>query len=103
MPNRFLEFLPLIQDQTWKSVNGWIRNANGECPVCAIVNVLSKGKTSYTTQAQTAWISWHGANSNVDIPDLVQLVITADDRVRDEMYSSELRKQLEDILKPKHV
>jgi hypothetical protein len=59
MPNRILSLFPFIEDQKWTTnsahVNGRIRNEKGQCPICAIIDVLSDGKIVYTADAFSAW------------------------------------------------
>jgi hypothetical protein len=56
MQNKFLQFLPLIEDQEWiVDEKSRIRNTMRQCPVCAMVDVLSNGKVAYCEMAHMAW------------------------------------------------
>jgi hypothetical protein len=56
MSNKFLELLPLIEDQKWAVIqSGWIRNDRNQCPICAIVDVLSDGEYDFDVLAFGSW------------------------------------------------
>jgi hypothetical protein len=56
MSNKFLSLLPLIEDQKWTlNETGVIRNEKGQCPICAIVDVLSGGNQKFLTMAVLSW------------------------------------------------
>ena len=49
-----LDLLPLVADQQWsKAYGAAIRNQDGACPICAIVNEIN-GERKFTTDAFAA-------------------------------------------------
>jgi hypothetical protein len=79
MTNKIIALLPFIEDQKWRLDAGrLIRNKKGQCPVCAIIDVLSRGKIVYTLSAGTAWKEYFGDKTRDEDEDLVNIVDAAD-------------------------
>jgi len=92
--NKFLDLMVSIEDQKWSiSYDGYIRNEKGQCPICAIVDVLSNGEIVYTWDAGGAWSRLVGQSVTFDeYSSLVDIIRAADHK------NSYLRKELMDAL-----
>jgi len=95
--NKFLKLLVFIEDQKWSMDRyGYIRNRKGQCPICAIVDVLSNGAVSYLEEAETAWTEYIGPDARYDHDDLVEFIDLADTAYYhwQESYAEHLREVL---------
>ena len=76
--NQFFSLLPLIEDQKWAILNdgtgkpALIRNEKDQCPICAIVDVLTNGDECYTWDAFTAWRNFL-TESTLSVSDVFEL------------------------------
>jgi len=93
--NKFLDLMVFIEDQKWTvSPEGKTRNEKDQCPLSAIVDVLSFGKIQETWAAWRAWDEF--VNMDVflmfDEREISEIMDAAD---RKESY---LRKELMEAL-----
>lgn len=49
-----LDLLPLVADRGWSIRDGYIRDRDGRCPICALVNELSGGGIGWKEMAGIA-------------------------------------------------
>ena len=89
-----MDLMVLVEDQKWSVQDDvLIRNESGQCPICAIVDVLSNGTTSYGVLAYTAWRSYIGEEPSPYEYEQLDEIIGASDNPH---YN--LRKELEEVL-----
>jgi len=91
--NKFLDLMILVEDQKWTVRNGEIRNEKEQCPICAVVEVLSDGKIQEKIWAMTAWTKfndWVFDDQLIKDHDEIGDIMTAAD-----VSFSPLRKELE--------
>jgi len=83
----------LVEDQQWTVKNGYlIRNEKDQCPICALVDVLSNGELSYTEAAGYAWDTFVNEPDLENREDRWEIMNAAD------LRNASLRKELEEAL-----
>ena len=48
-----LDLLPIVADQKWRVTFGSVRNQDGACPICAVVNEIT-GENTHKVDAHAA-------------------------------------------------
>lgn len=77
--------LPKIKDRGWAVLDGGrVRDREGYCPVCALVEVLSEGSVNYRTRAYKAIREYAGENTDAVLHDVSDIVYAADFRHADD-------------------
>jgi len=92
--NKFLDLMIYIEDQKWFfDKYGHIRNEKGQCPICAIVDVLSNGEIVTQITAFWTWITYTDQVMSVDeIRDMEEIISAADSSFHS--FHSQLKKAL---------
>lgn len=56
-----LDLLPIVADRGWRERrDGFIRDKDGRCPVCALVHEVTHGKVDFTFMAELSYKSAFG-------------------------------------------
>lgn len=95
----FLEILPIVRDQGWGFGGAqWLRNADGRCPICAVIYELTGGEEPFDYRNAASYVNWLFGQVYGELFDysVVAAVVKAADGGND--CDQELRKYLCSVL-----
>jgi len=92
--NKFLDLMVFVEDQKWLiDEDNAIRNEKGQCPICALVEVLTNGAIQDTIWAGCAWSAFVNGDTMTEEEELLfQFTRAADSPQHPD------RKELEEAL-----
>jgi hypothetical protein len=68
--NKYLELLPIVADRGWSLSEGYIRDLDSRCPLCALAHELSGGEVNVYEMACAA-LDELGAPVDADSDEIV--------------------------------